>query len=76
MNRTASAAPLSAFAASIGLADVPPRTWNRLNRRLSMPFSSVDAQTRDKIVRQIAFGLVVAVLFVIGGLVQIMGMCP
>jgi hypothetical protein len=77
MNRIALAAPLDALAASTAFADLPPPAqavtdqigfWNRLHRRL--------CTTRDKLVRQIVFGVVVAVLFVIGGLVQILGMLP
>jgi hypothetical protein len=65
------------------LADLPPPIdqigfWNRLNQWLAMP-SSRRVKTHDRIpraVRQIAFGVFVALLFVIGGLVQIAGMLP
>jgi hypothetical protein len=58
---------LSTLAESAALADLPP------------PIDQIGFLTHDKIpsaVRQIAFGVVVALLFVIGGLVEIVGMLP
>jgi hypothetical protein len=79
----ASAVALSTLAESAALADLPPPIdqigfLNRLHQRLAMP-SSHSVKTHDKMPRamhQIASGLVVALLFVIGGLVQIVGMLP
>ena len=76
MKHAASAVALSTLAESTALADLPPPIdqigfWNRLNQWLAMP-SSRCVKTHDRIpraVRQIAFGVFVALLFVIGGLV-------
>jgi hypothetical protein len=67
VKRAASAVALSTLAESTALADLPP------------PIDQIGFLTHDKIpsaVRQIAFGVVVALLFVIGGLVEIVGMLP
>jgi hypothetical protein len=83
VKHAASAVALSTLAESTALADLPPPIdqigfWNGLNQWLVMP-SSRRVKTHDRIpsaVRQIAFGVFVALLFVIGGLVQIAGMLP
>jgi hypothetical protein len=81
VKQAASAVALSTLLESTALADLPPPIdqigfWNRLNQWLAVP-SSRRVKTHDRIsraVRQIAFGVFVALLFVIGGLVQIAGM--
>ena len=68
MKRAASAVALSTFAEFTALADLPSSIdqIGFLNRLHKIPNA----------VRQIVFGMVVALLFVIGGLIQIVGMLP
>ena len=81
MKHIASAVALSTLAESTALADPPAVDqigiiWNRLHQWRAMSSSRRDI-THDRIpraVRQIAFGVFVALLFIIGGLVQIAGM--
>ena len=83
VKHAASALALCTLAESTALADLPSPVdqigfWNRLHQWLAMP-SSRRVKTHDRIpraVRQIAFSVFVALLFVIGGLVQIAGMLP
>jgi hypothetical protein len=82
VKRAASAVALSTLAVSTSLADPPAvdqiGIWNRLHQWRAMSSSRRDI-AHDRIpraVRQIAFGVFVALLFVIGGLVQIAGMLP
>ena len=83
MKRAASAVALRTVAGSTALADLPPFIdqigfWNRLHQLFAMRSGS-RVNPHDSIpraVRQIAFVVVVALLFVIGGFVQIVGILP
>jgi hypothetical protein len=83
VKRAALASASRTVAEFTALADLPPSIdqigfWNPLHQLFAMR-SGRRVNTHDSIpraVRQIAFVVVVALLFVIGGFVQIAGMLP